>query len=83
MAPRRMVTSAFSAFYQEAELWGERTGKFSNGRKQLDAKIWQQRISRADATPPRPIERNFWQPSHFFNIPNREFSFRPRGNKKM
>ena len=46
MAPRRMVTSAFSAFYQEAELWGERTGKFSNGRKQSDAKIWQQRISR-------------------------------------
>ena len=46
MAPRRMVTSAFSAFYQEAEQWGERTGQFSNGRKQSDAKIWQQRISR-------------------------------------
>lgn len=79
MAPRRMVTSAFSGCYQEAEKCGV--------NELADESSWMQkfgRISRADPTPrPPPIERNFWQPSQFFNIPNREFSFRRRGNKKM
>ena len=34
-----------------------------------------------DAT--SPIDENFWQRSQFFNIPDRGFSFRRRGNKKM
>ena len=65
-------------FYQEAESCGV--------NELADESSWMQKSGReylALMPPPPPIERNFWQPSHFFNIPNREFSFRPRGNKKM